>query len=99
MLLDNGRFMSNRGLGDVRETPRKLAFCAHAILSKKKAFVVPDATKDPRFKDNALVTGPPHVTFYAGIPLITPEGYKVGTFWYASFFSCSLHPFFLPAGI
>jgi CheY-like chemotaxis protein/signal transduction histidine kinase len=80
-LVDLGRqwFMSNRGLGDVRETPRKLAFCAHAIISKEDLLIVPDATIDPRFCDNALVTGPPNIRFYAGAPLLCPEGYKLGT--------------------
>lgn len=58
-LVDLGRqwFMSNHGLpADVRETPRKLAFCSHVILSKNNLLVIPDATKDIRFKDNALVT-------------------------------------------
>jgi CheY-like chemotaxis protein/GAF domain-containing protein len=80
-LVDMGRqwFMSNRGLGDVHETPRKHAFCAHAILNKHNMLVVPDATKDFRFCDNPLVTGAPHIRFYAGAPLLTPEGVKIGT--------------------
>jgi CheY-like chemotaxis protein/signal transduction histidine kinase len=80
-LVDMGRqwFMSNRGLEDVQETPRKHAFCAHAILNKHNMLVVPDATKDFRFCDNPLVTGAPHVRFYAGAPLLTPEGVKIGT--------------------
>jgi hypothetical protein len=49
-LVDLGRqwFMSNRGLGDARETPRSQAFCAHAILSTEDLFIIPDASKDPR---------------------------------------------------
>jgi len=80
-LIDIGRqwFMSNRGLGDVRETPRKVAFCAHAIQSAEDLLVVPNTLDDPRFRNNGLVTGAPHIRFYAGAPLICPEGYKLGT--------------------
>lgn len=79
-LVDLGRqwFASNRGLGDVRETPRKLAFCAHAILSKQDIFIVNDTFQDERFRENGLVTGDPFIRFYAGAPLTTPEGYKLG---------------------
>jgi GAF domain-containing protein len=68
-VVDLGRqwFMSNRGLGDVRETPRRHAFCAHAIQSKEgDMLVVPDATQDVRFQENPLVKGPPNIRFYAG---------------------------------
>eukprot|EP00980_Cylindrotheca_fusiformis_P000966 scaffold265_cov131-Cylindrotheca_fusiformis.AAC.1 len=80
-LIDMGRqwFMSNQGLDVIRETPRKIAFCAHAIMSTEDIFIVKDASTDFRFKDNAAVTGPPHVAFYAGAPLISPEGCKLGT--------------------
>lgn len=80
-LIDLGRqfFMSTRGIGDVRETSRKNAFCAHAIMSREDMLIVPDATKDFRFKDNPLVTGEPRIRFYAGAPLVSPEGYKLGT--------------------
>jgi GAF domain-containing protein len=81
-LVDLGRqwFLSNRGLGSVRETPRRLAFCAHAIqMRDKRTFVVPNATDDPIFASNPLVTGPPNIRFYAGAPLVAPEGYKVRT--------------------
>ncbi|KAL7540671.1 hypothetical protein ACHAXR_010289 [Thalassiosira sp. AJA248-18] len=81
-LVDIGRqwFMSNRGLGEVRETSREVSFCAHAILSKQDLFIVPDTYEDPRFKENGLVTGGPFIRFYAGSPLVTPGGYKIGTF-------------------
>jgi His Kinase A (phospho-acceptor) domain len=81
-LVDLGRqwFMSNKGLGDVRETARgNLAFCSHVVISKEDLFIVPDATKDPRFSENPFVKGPGHVRFYAGAPLLCPEGYHLGT--------------------
>jgi PAS domain S-box-containing protein len=65
------------GVG-VRETARDISFCGHAILSKEP-FIIPDATLDSRFSDNPLVTGPPHVRFYAGIPLATEDNFLVGT--------------------
>ena len=60
------------------ESPRAISFCAHAIHGET-VFEVPDATRDERFRDNELVTGEHHVRFYAGAPLITPDGLKVGT--------------------
>ncbi|MDP9107608.1 MAG: PAS domain S-box protein, partial [Pseudomonadota bacterium] len=70
-------FKSQHGL-DVSQTARSVSFCAHAILSDD-LLEVTDATLDPRFADNPLVTGAPHIRFYAGAPLITPDGFRLGT--------------------
>lgn len=70
-------FLCNLGL-EASETPRDQAFCAHAIASDG-VMVVPDATADPRFSSNPLVTAAPHIRFYAGAPLHSREGHNLGT--------------------
>ena len=70
-------FFGAQGL-DVCETGRDVSFCAHA-LGRPEVFVVSDARLDPRFADNPLVTGEPHIRFYAGVPLRSPVGHDIGT--------------------
>ncbi|KQP12508.1 hypothetical protein ASF43_19845 [Pseudorhodoferax sp. Leaf267] len=79
-LVDDERqwFKAQAGLAGVRETPRDIAFCAHAIL-QDQVMEVPDATCDARFAANPLVTQAPDIRFYAGAPLSLPSGERVGT--------------------
>lgn len=70
------RFLAGCGL-EARETPRSQSFCAHAML-QAEPMVVEDAAADPRFAGNPLVTGGPGIRFYAGAPLISPEGAPLG---------------------
>lgn len=78
-LVDQGRqwFKAEIGLGK-HETPLVESICATAIL-QPRLFVVPDAAQDPRFEGNPLVQGEPHLRFYAGALLESPEGLPLGT--------------------
>jgi len=77
-LIDSDRqwFKSVQGL-DTTQTPRDVSFCGHTIQSDD-ILIVPDAKADPRFSDNPLVTGEPHITFYAGCPLHAANGSPIG---------------------
>lgn len=78
-LVDTNRqwFKSCAGLS-ATETPRSMSFCSHAILNED-VMSITDATDDERFSDNPLVTGEPHIRFYAGKPIRDPNGKKLGT--------------------
>ena len=71
------RFVSKIGL-EATDTPRSMSFCAYA-MREDSVMEVPDAKEDSRFSDNSLVTGPPHIRFYAGAPLASPMGDPLGS--------------------
>ena len=79
-LVDRDRqwFKARKGL-DATQTPRDVAFCAHAILDPEQVLTVENTADDARFHDNPLVTGAPHIRFYAGAPLLGAEGQALGT--------------------
>lgn len=78
-LIDENRqwFKAKVGLAP-SETPRSISFCTHAIRGKA-TFVVENAAEDDRFAANPLVTGDPHIRFYAGVPLRSATGLRIGT--------------------
>ncbi|QJD79415.1 PAS domain-containing protein [Spirosoma rhododendri] len=79
-LVDQARqwFKSNRGLS-FRQTPREQSFCAHNLQALSSSLVVEDARQDARFQHNPLVTGDPHIVFYAGEPLLDDDGFTLGS--------------------
>ena len=79
-LVDQRRqwFKSHKGLA-ATETPVEYSFCAHGIENPQSVFIIPDANKDARFQENPLVTGDPKIVFYAGVPLVTEEGFALGS--------------------
>ena len=81
--LDKDRQWFKSHLGtEVNETSRELAFCNYTILDPDKVMVVTDLRVDERFLQNELVTGDTKIVFYAGAPLVTPDGYVLGLFAY-----------------
>jgi signal transduction histidine kinase len=85
-LLDEKRQFVKSSFGfEIRETPRELSFCNYTILDPHNVNEVADLRRDERYNSNPLVTGDPHAVFYAGAPLVTPEGYVLGSI-------CVLHP-------
>lgn len=70
-------FKSNQGLA-ASETARNISFCTHTI-QRPKPLIIEDATKDSRFSNNPLVTGEPNIRSYLGVPLLSPDGFNIGT--------------------
>lgn len=75
---DRQWFKSKQGLA-ADQTSREVSFCGHAIHHPKEVMVIENANEHPNFHDNPLVTGSPHISFYAGAPILSPGGYPVGT--------------------
>ena len=81
-LMDLGRayILSGQGVGDIYESARKETWCSHTLQYHGPMMQVPDATKDWRFCQSPHVTGPFHLRFYASAPMVSPEGFRIGTF-------------------
>ncbi|WP_297839657.1 PAS domain-containing protein [Pseudomonas sp.] len=80
VLVDAERQWFKSGLGlNVTETSRDVSFCSYTI-QQDQVLIIPDAASDPRFADNPLVVGRPYIRFYAGVPLTSSAGYRVGAF-------------------
>jgi len=79
-IIDDKRefYKSCQGL-NVKEMPREVSFCAHAMLAQD-VFIIEDTLKDDRFKDNPMVTGEPYIRFYAGVSIYSKEGINIGVF-------------------
>lgn len=75
---EDHQWLKGRAGTDLTQTSRELSFCGHAILGTD-VFIVPDTAQDERFADNPFVIGDPNIRSYTGAPLITPEGYALGT--------------------
>ncbi|WP_439481043.1 sensor histidine kinase [Cyclobacterium plantarum] len=76
---ENRQFFKSRIGVDIEDTPREYSFCSHAINLPDQLMQVEDTSMDQRFVDNPYVIGEPKITFYAGVPLVNPEGYAFGT--------------------